>query len=120
MLRSNENLDEAYYIRLEPMHNRMVFDMWPRRVNGEAQWHIAGDRPHAVELEVPIELKANTVYDVKVVVEDSVCVVYLADQVAMTIRLYNLKEGGWGFFVQEGCAKFQQASIAVPIEVGGL
>ncbi|MNC29967.1 hypothetical protein D3C75_782350 [compost metagenome] len=114
MLRASGELDEAYYIRLEPIHNRLVFDMWPRRVKGEAQWHIDGDRPHAVELEVPIDLQADTVYDIKIVVENSVCVVYLADQVAMTTRLYNLKAGSWGCFVQEGRANFEQASISVP------
>ncbi|MNN27356.1 hypothetical protein D3C81_1408910 [compost metagenome] len=114
MLRASEDLDEAYYIRLEPMHNRLVFDMWPRREQGEMQWHIKGDQPHAVELEVPIELQAGTVYNIEIVVENSVCVVYLADQVAMTTRLYNLKTGNWGCFVQEGRAIFEQASISVP------
>ncbi|CQR59074.1 glycoside hydrolase family 32 protein [Paenibacillus riograndensis] len=114
LLRASEDLDEAYYIRLEPIHNRLVFDMWPRREQGEMQWHIKGDHPHAVELEVPIELQAGTVYNIEIVVENSVCVVYLADQVAMTTRLYNLKTGSWGCFVQEGRAVFEQASISVP------
>jgi beta-fructofuranosidase len=114
MLRTNEDMDEAYYIRLEPMHDRLVFDCWPRRAKGEAQWHIAGDKPYAVELEVPIDLKAGVSYDVKIVVENSICVVYLADQVAMCTRLYNAKDGGWGFFVQEGSARFEEVSISIP------
>lgn len=115
MLRTNPDMDEAYYIRLEPMHDRMVFDSWPRRAKGEMQWHIAGDKPYAVELEVPVDSIAGVPYEFKIVVEDSVCVVYLADQVAMCTRLYNLKDGNWGFFVQEGSARFEQVSISVPI-----
>lgn len=114
MLRASGDMDEAYYIRLEPLYNRLVFDMWPRKIKGEAQWHIDRDRPHAVELEVPAELRAGTVYDLEIVVENSVCVVYLGGQVAMTTRLNNLKAGSWGCFVQEGRANFEQASISVP------
>lgn len=114
MLRASEDNNDAYYIRLEPLHNRLVFDMWPRRIEGEMQWHLKGDHPHAVELEVPVELHADTNYNIEIVVENSVCVVYLADQVAMTTRLYNLKTGNWGCFVQEGRANFEQASISVP------
>ncbi|MFD2879892.1 glycoside hydrolase domain-containing protein [Paenibacillus rhizoplanae] len=96
MLRASEDNNDAYYIRLEPIHNRLVFDMWPRRIEGEMQWHIKGDHPHAVELEVPVELHADTNYNIEIVVENSVCVVYLADQVAMTTRLYNLKKPATG------------------------
>ncbi|UJF34648.1 glycoside hydrolase family 32 protein [Paenibacillus hexagrammi] len=113
MLRASDDMDECYYIRIEPMHNRLVFDCWPRRVKGEAQWHIAGDKPYAVELETPIDLKAGTTYTIQILVENSVCVVYLNHQVAMTTRLYNMKEGNWGFFVQEGRAAFEQVELSV-------
>lgn len=111
MLRASDDFENAYYIRLEPDRNRLVFDMWPRRVKGEAQWHVAGDRPYMEELETPIELTPQTDYVIKVFVDDSLCVVYVDDKVAMTARLYNLKLGRWGVFVNEGEVSFENVQI---------
>lgn len=103
MLRVSEDLEQAYYIRLEPGRNRLVFDSWPRR----------GDLPFMAELERPITLEPGQPVDMQIYVDGSVCVVYVSGQVAMSTRLYDLKEGNWGVFASEGVAGFANVSAAI-------
>jgi beta-fructofuranosidase len=100
MLRASDDLEKAYYIRIEPRHNRMVFDAWPR----------PGDVPFMQGLERPLRLVAGKPVDLKVFVDGTVCVVYAAGEVAMSTRLYNLPEGNWGVFAQQGTATFRTPS----------
>ena len=103
MLRANDTFESAYYVRLEPARNRLVFDSWPR----------PGDVPFWVELERPIRLEPQRPVDLKVFVDGTVCVVYVDDRIAMSTRLYNLKQGDWGVFVNEGAARFRNVRISV-------
>jgi beta-fructofuranosidase len=102
MLRTSEDLDSAYYVRLEPLRNRLVLDTWPR----------PGDIPFDVGVERPITLSSGKSINLKVFVDDTVCVVYAGNKVAMSTRLYDLKHGRWGVFVNEGSAKFQNLKIS--------
>jgi beta-fructofuranosidase len=97
MLRVSEDLEDAYYIRLEPRWDRMVFDAWPRK----------GDVPSMVELERPLKLRPGQAVEIKVLIEGTVCEVYAAGELAMSTRLYDLRTGSWGVFVQEGAARFE-------------
>jgi beta-fructofuranosidase len=80
-----------------------VFDSWPR----------PGDVPFWVELERAIKLDPQQPVDLKVFVDGSVCVVYVADKIAMSTRLYDLKRGAWGVFINEGSARFRNLQISV-------
>ena len=101
MLRASDDLESAYYIRLEPHRQRLVLDMWPR----------AGDIPHWVEIERPLSLTPDEPVHLTVFVDGTVCEVYAGDRVAMSARLYNLKAGNWGVFAQEGSATFDDISL---------
>jgi beta-fructofuranosidase len=103
-LRATDDGESGYYIRCEPGRNRLVFDAWPRRTTSE--FAFVSDNPFMVELERPILLKSDIEHQLKIFVEGSVCVAYLDENVAMSTRIYDLKEGKWGFFVQEGKAEF--------------
>jgi beta-fructofuranosidase len=100
MLRASEDLESAYYIRIEPHRRRLVLDLWPR----------AGDVPHMVGLERPLALTPGAPVDLKVFVDGTVCEVYAAGM-AMSARLYNLKSGDWGVFVCEGSARFEDLAV---------
>lgn len=102
MLHASKDLDSAYYIRLEPLRNRLVFDSLPR----------PGDIPFDVGVERPIPLSSGKSIDLKIFVDDTVCVVYANDRVAMNTRLYDLKHGSWGVFVSEGSARFENIRIS--------
>jgi beta-fructofuranosidase len=51
--------------------------------------------------------------ELKVLVDDTVCVVYVDNKIAMSTRLYDLKQGDWGVFVNEGTARFSHVRISV-------
>lgn len=107
MLRVSEDLEQAYYIRLEPYHNRLVFDAWPRP-------HETRFLPFMPEMEIPLELTPGQAIELKLLVDRTICEVYVANKLAMSTRLYDLKTGHWGVFVQQGTARFQNLSLSVP------
>jgi len=102
MLRVSDDLEEAYYIRLEPRRYRLVLDSWPR----------PGDVPFWVELERPALLLPGKPVELKVILDGSICEVYADAKVAMSARLYNRHSGQWGVFVNEGYAYFSNARLA--------
>jgi beta-fructofuranosidase len=110
-LRIGEDPDEAYYIRLEPQRDRMVFDRWPRRLPGDLQWQKGGDVAHAVELERAASLEPGVTHRLEVVIDGSACIAYLDGSVAMSARMYDRPQGDWGLFVTEGAATFTDLSI---------
>jgi beta-fructofuranosidase len=103
LLRASEDLEAAYYIRLEPQRNRLVFDSWPR----------ACDIPHMVELERPLSIVPGEPIDVTVFIDGTLCEVYAAGAVAMSARLYNLAQGDWGVFAGEGTATFDNLALSL-------
>lgn len=104
MLRADDALEAAYYVRFEPHRQRLVFDLWPR----------PGDKPYMPELERPLVLVAGQPIQLKLYIEGSVCEVYINDTVAMSARLYNLKAGQWGVFASEGSAVCERAAVWLP------
>ena len=103
-LRQDSALANGYYLRFEPFYNRIVGDMWPRRIRGVNQWYVDGDKPFMVELERPFDyksLKDNKVH-IRVVADGSIICLYVNDITALTMRAYNLNRTNWGFFVKDG------------------
>ncbi|HEY3341928.1 MAG TPA: glycoside hydrolase family 32 protein [Anaerolineae bacterium] len=98
MLRASDDLEKAYYIRLEPTRNRLEFDTWPR----------PGDIPYMTELERPITVPLDQPVKMKVIVDGTCCEVYVNNQIALSTRLYDLKNGQWGVFASEGKVRFEQ------------
>lgn len=115
LLRAGEDGDEGYVIRLEPKRQRMVFDRWPRRRHGDAQWEISGDVPYAVELERPCTLGPR-MHTLEVLVDQDLCVANLDQAVVLSTRIHRPPSGRFGLFAGEGSARIQ----AVEIRVRGL
>ena len=78
-----------------------MFDRWPRSITGEAQWHVSGDVPYAIELERPCDLSPGS-HTLEVVVDGDLCVAVVDRQVALSTRIYDLPAGGIGVFAGEG------------------
>lgn len=103
-LHQDTSFSNGYYIRFEPFYNRIVADMWPRRVPGVNQWYVDGDKPYMVELERPFDFKKlenNRLY-IKVVIDGSILCMYVNNQVALTMRTYNRSHSNFGYFVNDG------------------
>ena len=110
-LRTGPASDDGYVIRIEPERRRLVFDRWPRNGPGPLEWQIAGDVAHAVELERTIEVADGVPQDFEILIDDSACTVYLDGRIAMSARMYDRRQGGWGLFVQQGSAEFHDLKV---------
>lgn len=110
-LRTDKDLDKGYFIKFDPFHNRIAFDMWPRTEPGFFQWQIAGDKPQMIELERPFSFSEQNMITVKVILEDDILCLYVNDKIAMTTRVYNFKTGHLGFFANEGSVKVSKVKL---------
>ncbi len=111
LLRSSEDGDHGYVVRLEPRRQRMVFDRWPRQRTGPAQWQISGDVPHVIELERPADLTATS-HVLEVLLDGNLAVIVLDRQVSLSTRLYDDTHDRLGIFVGEGAGKFQSITVS--------
>lgn len=111
LLRTSNDGDQGYAIRLEPRAGRMVFDRWPRLQTGQGQWQVSGDISHEIALERRAVI-APGLHKLQVLVEGSVCVACLDSKFIMTSRMYDHRHGGVGLFVGEGFATFTDFSIS--------
>jgi beta-fructofuranosidase len=110
MLRTSENLDASYYFRFEPHNHRLVFDCVPRTTAPDQRVTIEGG--YMPGLERYVNLEPGKPVDLTILVDHTIAVIYVNDQSAMTVRMYNLASGGWGFFVQEGNAQVSNISVS--------
>lgn len=101
LLRTSDDAETGYALRLEPDRNRLVLDRWPRGSTGTEQWQILGDVPHAVELERPVELAPGD-HHLEVHLDGDICVVVIDNATALSTRLYDRPTGRVGLFVQDG------------------
>jgi beta-fructofuranosidase len=63
-------------------------------------------------LERWMDLAPDVPLDLKIFVDRTIAVVYLSGGIAMSLRMYDLPSGRWGFFVDEGRAQFQNIRIS--------
>ena len=85
--------------------------MSAEEVRGKPFEHGGKILPHEVELERPLALSPDWQHAFKLVIEDSVCELYLDDQVAMSARMYDLQDGQLVFFAADGKATFESISV---------
>ncbi len=112
MLRTSDDLESSYYIRFEPQNRRLVIDSWPRAtpLQNEAKATIEGGFIAGLDNWFPWE--SSVPLDIKILVDRSTAVVYFGGKCAMTLRMYDLPIGRWGFFVEQGAAKFRNIKIS--------
>lgn len=105
-LHVTEGLETGYMLRMNPRTGQMAWDQWPRAPKGEIQWQNKGDMPYQLETIRP--LPKGLSYKVKVIREDTICVVYVNDQVALSTRMYDHKGNKAGIYVVQGTIKLKE------------
>lgn len=110
-IRQDETYADGYYFRLEPFYNRVVFDMWPRRVPGVNQWYLDGDKPFALELERPYQMTHLRRIHLCLLVDGDICTLYADNCVALTARTYDLTGEGWSFFAFDGSIQVENIRL---------
>ena len=104
MLRTSPDLEQGYFVRLEPARHRLAFDAWPR----------PGDIPFWVELERPLDLQPGKPVHLTILVDGSICEVYADEKVAMSARMYDHPSGQWGVFAEGGQVTFSEVTLSEP------
>lgn len=99
LLRADEALEHYYQVRLEPNHQRMVIDRWPR----------PGDQPFM--LERPLALRSGTPVHLRLLVSGTNLVVYANNEVALSCRMYDYPSGHLGLFASEGQVHFSDIQV---------
>jgi beta-fructofuranosidase len=110
MLRSSDDGEDGYAVRLEPQRSRIVFDRWPRGRTGNEQWQVLGDVPHAIELERPVSLSPGR-HRLEIQLDNDMCIAVVDGEVAMSARLYDRRNGRIGLFAQDGGFALLSAAI---------
>lgn len=113
LLRSSDDGENAYALRLEPPRNRLVFDRWPRGSTGPEQWQVRGDVPHSVELERPVALEPGR-HRLEIHLDHTICVAVVDGEVALSTRLYDRPSGRVGLFALDGGFDLVSFELGLP------
>ena len=79
----------------------LVFDMNTRTLNLERI-----QNGQTVDVITSITLPKGNEFEIEIIVENAVCVVYINGEKALTNRIYQMNRNGWGLFAQGGEATF--------------
>jgi beta-fructofuranosidase len=110
MMRTSDDMESSYYVRLEPQNHRIVFDSWPRGA-GSDHPITSTDGGYMTGLDRWVTLESETPIDLKIFVDRTIAVIYVDGRIAMSIRMYDLPVGRWGLFVEQGSAQFKNVKI---------
>ncbi len=102
LLRESQDHNRFYKVKFERLFNRLTFDKLPRKDN---KVHCQVDVERYCRLETG---KQNTL---TVIAEGSVLEVYVNDTVAMSCRMFDLKDGDWGLYAHNTTVAFQNISV---------
>lgn len=108
-LHTDAGMERGYFLRMNSSRHEMAWDMWPRSEKGLYQWQIKGDVPYQVE--TARVLPVGNTFRILVIREEDICVVYVNDQVAMSTRMYDHKDGMAGLYIVQGKAKLLSYQI---------
>lgn len=64
------------------------------------------------ELSVPIKLKLGESYDFTLLIDDTVAVLYINNQMALSTRMYALPEHQWGVFSVDGAVSLTDLKLS--------
>lgn len=64
----------------------------------------------------PLIVPDDKKFDVKIIIEKSICIVYVNDNVAFTNRIYKMDKNPWTIFVEDGTIEVSELSVhKIPI-----
>jgi beta-fructofuranosidase len=102
MIGACNDYNDFYSLRFVPADNKLRLDKVSRSNINNSMSSFA---------EVPLVLKPNTNYEVQIVIENSMLVVYVNDEVALSTRVYKATNTNWGVFTDSSEAKFDNIVV---------
>ena len=61
--------------------------------------------------QLPLVVPANKEFDITIICENSVCVIYINDKIAFTNRIYKMNQNPWAIFANNGEVTFSDLKI---------
>ena len=119
--RGGAQLDSGYFLAIEPMKERAVFDRWPAAMDPLWDSLVLNER-HGIEVSQEIDsplverplavTPGDGCYRVQILRRGSAVECFVADQVVASYRIYDTSNtAAWGLFVQEGNATFRDLAF---------
>ena len=105
LLGACDGYDDVYSLRFVPGQQRFRFD---RTRRGQLSSTTVATN------DVPFTLSPGVEYDVTIVFENSVVVVYLDNVAALTSRIYRAPGTSWGLFADNSTVTFRNLTVTQP------
>ncbi|HHT66900.1 MAG TPA: DUF4975 domain-containing protein [Erysipelotrichaceae bacterium] len=102
VLRSVDNGDRYYKVKFELKHNRLAMDSWPRK---DVHLHSQLDTERYVNI---LPGKENKIL---IIMQESVLEVYVNDEVAMSARMFDIKDGEFGIYSLNTATTFTDIEV---------
>ena len=91
----------------------IVFDLAQNQIRLEKSIKSGSSSPVISTLtQLPLTVPVNKEFDVTIVSENSVCVVYINDVLAFTNRIYKMSQNPWAIFANNGVATFYDLKVS--------
>ena len=98
-LHTDAGMEQGYFLRIRPSQHLIAWDLWPRKEQGMYQWQIDGDIPY--QIETSRYLPKAEKYDLLLIKEGDICVVYVNGKTALSTRLYDHSRGKAGIYITQ-------------------
>ena len=100
-----DGYDNVFSLRFVPSQNRFSFDKTKRSLITSST---------VPSNDGPFTMAPNTNYAVQIVIENSMAVVYINNEVALTSRIYKATNTTWGVFADNSDATFTNITVTKP------
>ena len=86
----------------------LVFDLTGKTLKLD---YIKDGNVLATRTSTPLTIPENKQFKVVIVVENSVCVIYVNGVIALSNRIYQMNQNPWGIFAEGGEAVFTEVAL---------
>ena len=100
-----DGYENFYSLRFVPSQNRFSLDKTNR--SSLTTTTVAYN-------DVPYTFAPNTAYDIQIVIENSMLVVYVNNEAALSSRVYKASNTNWGIFADYSTASFTNIKVTTP------
>ena len=117
LIEPETDLSSGFYVSIEPLKARVVLNLWPQAMDPLWQSLAPVDTPPQAQLDNPLIERPLAIvpkdgrYRVRLLRKDSLLECFVADQVALSYRIYERRDRMFGLFVQEGTARFNDLTV---------
>lgn len=105
-LHADRSAENGYYFRFDPLHNRVVYDYWPRNPLTSEQHRLNGDIPFQSGFERWLSTSNLSYLHLEVICYETLMVLYVNGKTALSVRI-GAPQDYWGFFATRGTLRAQ-------------